>query len=69
MKLLLPARAVLATPAVQLSMLDFTTIDGQRIPYPEGLAALRTGQALLVGGWLVGYVQSPVAGAHWPWAA
>jgi len=64
-----PARCVLATPAGQLSMLDFTTIDGQHIPYAEGIVALRTGHALLVGGWLVGHVRSSAARPYAPLAA
>lgn len=53
MEVLPSARAVPALPPLLLEMPDFMTIDGQSIPYVEGVAALRTGHALLVGGFLV----------------
>ena len=43
-----------STPQALQSLPDFTTIDGQTIPHAQGEAALRQGQALLIGGLFVG---------------
>jgi len=56
MELTVLALFLASTPQAlsSLALPSFTTIDGQSISHAEGTAALRTGQAMLVGGLLVG---------------
>lgn len=46
--------SLLTSSRINKPRLDYKTVDGYSIPYAEGQAALRSGQAILVGDLLVG---------------
>jgi hypothetical protein len=49
--------SLLTSSSISKSRPDYKTVDGCCVPYAEGQAALRNGQAVLVGGLLVGSVK------------